>query len=47
MKLQKKHIPLLIGLAVAMGIFIGTKLNFNDTTERIFATNSKKDKSTD
>jgi carboxyl-terminal processing protease len=44
MKLQKKHIPLLIGLAVAMGIFIGTKLNFNDTTERIFATNSKKDK---
>ncbi len=44
MRFQKKYIPLLIGLAVALGIFIGTKLNFNDTTERIFATNSKKDK---
>ncbi|MFT4850159.1 MAG: carboxyl-terminal processing protease, partial [Sediminicola sp.] len=40
----KKYIPLLIGLAVAFGIFIGSKLNFGDTTERIFATNSKKDK---
>ena len=27
-----------------MGIFIGSKLNFNDTSEKIFATNSKKDK---
>jgi len=44
MRFQKKYVPLLIGLAVALGIFIGTKLNFNDTTERIFATNSKKDK---
>jgi carboxyl-terminal processing protease len=44
MTFKKKYIPLLIGLAVAFGIFIGTKLNFSDTTERIFATNSKKDK---
>ena len=44
MRFQKKYIPLLIGLAVALGVFIGTKLNFSDTTERIFATNSKKDK---
>ena len=41
---KKKYIPLLIGLALAGGIFIGSKLNFNDTTEKIFATNSKKDK---
>lgn len=44
MRFQKKYIPLLMGLAIALGIFIGAKLNFSDTTERIFATNSKKDK---
>lgn len=44
MNFQKKYIPLLVGLAVALGVFIGSKLNFNDTTEKIFATNSKKDK---
>lgn len=44
MGFQKKYIPLLLGLAVATGIFIGSKLNFNDKTEKIFATNSKKDK---
>ena len=43
----KKRLPLLplwIGFALAVGVFIGSKLNFNDTTEKIFATNSKKDK---
>jgi carboxyl-terminal processing protease len=44
MTFHKKYIPLLIGLAVALGVFIGSKLNFSDSTERIFATNSKKDK---
>ena len=44
MSFQKKYVPLLVGLSVAMGIFIGAKLHFNDTTERIFAANSKKDK---
>lgn len=39
-----KYIPLLISVAIAAGIFIGSKLNFGDTTEKIFATNSKKDK---
>ncbi|MEX0997126.1 MAG: S41 family peptidase [Flavobacteriaceae bacterium] len=39
-----KYFPLLIGVAIAAGIFIGSKLNFGDTTEKIFATNSKKDK---
>jgi carboxyl-terminal processing protease len=44
MEFKKKYVPLLLGLAVATGVFIGSKLNFNDTTEKIFATNSKKDK---
>lgn len=44
MKVAYKYIPLLIGVAVAAGVFIGSKLNFGDSTEKIFATNSKKDK---
>ncbi len=44
MGFQKKYIPLLLGLAVAAGIFIGGKLNFTDTSDRLFTTNSKKDK---
>ena len=36
--------PTLLALAVAIGIFIGGKLHFNDTPERLFSTNSKKDK---
>ncbi len=44
MQKSSKYIPLLIGVAIAAGIFIGSKLNFGDTTEKIFATNSKKDK---
>lgn len=41
---SKKYLPLLLGVAIAIGVFIGGKLNFGDTTEKIFATNSKKDK---
>ncbi len=33
-----------MALALALGIFIGGKLHFNDTPERLFTTNSKKDK---
>ena len=44
MNLQKKYIPIIIGMAVAIGIFVGSKLNFSDTRDKIFATNSKKDK---
>ncbi|TAI47401.1 S41 family peptidase [Flagellimonas allohymeniacidonis] len=36
--------PTLLALAVAVGIFIGGKLHFNDTPEKLFTTNSKKDK---
>lgn len=44
MKFSKKYIPLIVGLAIATGIFIGGKLNFSDTSDRLFTTNSKKDK---
>jgi carboxyl-terminal processing protease len=40
----KKYIPLLMGLAVTAGVILGSKLNFGDGNEKIFATNSKKDK---
>ncbi|MBA6151697.1 S41 family peptidase [Gelidibacter maritimus] len=41
---KKKYIPLLIGVAIAAGVFIGGKLNFTDTSDRLFTSNSKKDK---
>lgn len=44
MRFNKNYLPLLFGVALAAGVFIGSKLNFEDTTEKIFATNSKKDK---
>lgn len=37
-------IPTLIASALALGVFVGGKLHFNDTPERLFTTNSKKDK---
>ena len=36
--------PTILALALALGIFIGGKLHFNDTPEKLFSTNSKKDK---
>jgi len=45
MKKIKGYIwPTLLALAVALGIFIGGKLHFNDSPEKLFSTNSKKDK---
>ncbi|WP_341215883.1 S41 family peptidase [uncultured Wocania sp.] len=41
---QKKYLPLVLGVAIAAGIFIGGKLNFSDSPDRLFSTNSKKDK---
>ncbi|RSK39711.1 S41 family peptidase [Mangrovimonas spongiae] len=43
-RFNKKYLPLVIGIAVAAGIFIGGKLNFTDTSDRLFTSNSKKDK---
>ena len=44
MTLHKKYIPFIIGVAIAAGVFIGGKLNFTDTSDRLFTSNSKKDK---
>ena len=43
MKLSNTYLPISIGLAIAFGIILGVFLNF-DSSERIFASNSKKDK---
>ncbi|WP_452226581.1 S41 family peptidase [Lacinutrix cladophorae] len=40
----KKYLPLILGVAIAIGIFIGGKLNFTDSSDRLFTSNSKKDK---
>ncbi|WP_350289345.1 S41 family peptidase [uncultured Croceitalea sp.] len=45
--MKKKYsyiLPTVLALAVAIGIFIGGKLHFNDSPEKLFSTNSKKDK---
>ncbi|WP_298531550.1 S41 family peptidase [uncultured Algibacter sp.] len=44
MPYQKKYLPLVLGVAIATGIFIGGKLSFTDAPDRLFSTNSKKDK---
>ncbi len=44
MKKQYYLWPTIVALALACGIFLGGKLNFNDTPEKLFTTNSKKDK---
>ncbi len=36
--------PFILAAVLAAGIFVGGKLHFNDTPERLFTTNSKKDK---
>ncbi len=45
--MKKKYsylLPTALALAIALGIFIGGKLHFNDSPEKLFSTNSKKDK---
>ncbi|MBC2844158.1 S41 family peptidase [Winogradskyella flava] len=44
MATKNKYIPLIIGTAIAAGVAIGGKLNFTDTSDNLFTTNSKKDK---
>ncbi|WP_298894021.1 S41 family peptidase [uncultured Psychroserpens sp.] len=44
MAFDKKYIPFVVGVAIAAGVFIGGKLNFTDTSDRLFTSNSKKDK---
>jgi carboxyl-terminal processing protease len=44
MHIQKKYLPIIISAAIALGIFIGGKLSFTDKSDRLFTSNSKKDK---
>src|SRR5690606_9721551 len=44
MQIHKKYLPLILGVAIAAGIYIGGKLNFMDSSDRLFSKNSKKDK---
>jgi carboxyl-terminal processing protease len=44
MQNQKKYLPLILGIAIAVGIFIGSRLNFVDSPDKLFSKNSKKDK---
>lgn len=37
-------VPTLLAAALALGIFVGGKLHFSDSPEKLFTTNSKKDK---
>lgn len=45
--MRKRNIyiwPTILAMALALGIFIGGKLSFNHSPEKLFTTNSKKDK---
>lgn len=44
MQERNKYIPLIVGVAIAAGVFIGGKMNFTDPSDNLFTTNSKKDK---
>ncbi len=44
MPYKRKYLPLFLGVAIAAGIFIGGKLNFSDSSDKLFSKNSKKDK---
>lgn len=37
-------LPFIVAVSLALGVFIGGKLSFNDSPEKLFTTNSKKDK---
>ena len=41
---RKIFLPLIIGVALAVGVYIGGKLGFSDTSDRLFTSNSKKEK---
>lgn len=43
-KKQSVMWPIVLASTLAIGVFIGGKLHFNDTPEKLFSTNSKKDK---
>ena len=45
MKKKSNYIwPTILAAALSLGVFVGGKLDFNDSPEKLFTTNSKKDK---
>lgn len=44
MKIQRKYIPILFGLGIALGILLGSLLDFGYNDTALFTANSKKDK---
>lgn len=42
--MQKKFVPLIIGLCIAFGVFIGDKLSFSHNSGTLFTSNVNKDK---
>ncbi|WP_299894659.1 S41 family peptidase [uncultured Aquimarina sp.] len=41
---SKKYLPLFIGLAMGVGVFLGSKLNFSNPSAKLFSYNAKKEK---
>ncbi len=41
---SKKYLPLFLGLALGVGVFLGSKLDFNDPSDTLFSYNQKKEK---
>ena len=43
-KYASKYLPLIIGTACAIGVFLGSSLDFSDSSESLFTSNPKKEK---
>ncbi len=41
---SKKYLPLFLGLAVGVGVFLGSKLDFTNPSAKLFSYNAKKEK---
>ena len=41
---KQKYLPLIIGVAIAAGVFVGGRLSFSDSSDRLFSSNSNKNK---
>ncbi|WP_025741227.1 S41 family peptidase [Aquimarina pacifica] len=41
---SKKYLPLFLGLAVGLGVFLGSKLDFSNPSAKLFSYNAKKEK---
>ncbi len=41
---SKKYLPLFLGLAVGVGVFLGSKLDFSNPSAKLFSSNAKKEK---